>query len=89
VLQQIYTAQFKKDLSKSIKRGKNPAKLDALIKLLVSNTTLPKKCKDHPLTGNYKGRRDCHIEPNWLLIYKKEKTQIIFERIGTHSDLFR
>ena len=63
--------------------------LKKVIKMILDGKALPPKYKDHPLTGNYKGRRDCHIEPDWLLIYKKEKDSIIFERTGTHSDLFK
>jgi mRNA interferase YafQ len=63
-------------------------KLKRLITLLLSEKPLAKKYKDHPLVGNYGGRRECHIEPDWLLIYKPTDIQIIFERTGTHSDIF-
>lgn len=89
MLKQIYSNKFRKDIAKSIKRGKDVSKLEKIVTILVANKALPKKYKDHNLVGNYVGRRECHIEPDWLLIYKKEKDQIIFERIGTHSDLFR
>lgn len=65
-------------------------KLKRIIEKLINNQLLPEKHRDHQLTGNYKNRRECHIEPDWLLIYKLEDaTSIIFERTGTHSDLFR
>ena len=56
------------------------------MRLLVEGKPLPSMFRDHMLIGNYKNRRECHIEPNWLLIYKKEIDTIIFERTGTHSD---
>ena len=88
MLRARYTTKFKKDLARSIKRGKNIKKLTKLVDLLISETKLPQKYKDHPLSGNYLNRRDCHIEPDWILIYKKDANTIIFERTGTHADLF-
>jgi len=88
MLNQFYSKQFKKDVVKSIKRGKDIKKLEKVIELLSENIKLPAKYKDHALVSNYKGRRDCHIEPDWLLIYKKDGDDIFFERTGTHSDLF-
>jgi len=82
------TTQFKKDIRKQIKRGKNPEKLTQLVKLLVEGEVLPEVSKDHPLIGNWVGRRDCHIEPDWVLIYRKTDDEIRLERTGTHSDLF-
>ena len=72
------------------KRGKNINKLKQIITKLVNQEILEAKYKDHKLIGNYTDRRECHIEPDWLLIYKviPEDDQIIFERTGTHSDLF-
>ena len=90
-LQQTFTTKFKKDLKLMIKRGEKPNKIKKVTDLLAQNQNLPKKFKDHPLTGNFANRRDCHIEPDWILIYKKdeENKRIIFERTGTHSDLFK
>lgn len=85
----IYTTSFEKDIKLAIKRGKNLEKLKVLIELLVTETTLPIKYQDHKLIGSFIGRRECHIEPNLLLIYKIDGECIIFERTGTHSDLFR
>lgn len=82
------TSQFKKDIKKQIKKGKNPEKLTSLIKLLIQGEPLPQKYKDHPLIGNWVGRRDCHIEPDWILIYKKTENELLLERTGSHSDLF-
>ena len=83
-----YTKQFAKDLKRMEKRGKSPEKIKKVIKKLVNEERLDANCKDHKLIGNYKGRRECHIEPDWLLIYKTTGSEIIFERTGTHSDLF-
>lgn len=87
----VYTKRFDKDVKKVIKRGKNIDKLKVIIRKLVNNELLEKTYKDHSLIGNYEGRRECHIESDWLLIYKLilEDNLIIFERTGTHSDLFR
>jgi mRNA interferase YafQ len=59
------------------------------MRLLAEEKILPPNNRDHALRGNYVSRRECHIEPDWLLIYKKESNTIIFERTGTHSDLFK
>ena len=83
-----YTRQFSKDLKKMEKRGKSLEKVKGIIKILLNEETLNKPYKDHKLIGNFKGRRECHIEPDWLLIYKVKGSEIIFERTGTHSDLF-
>lgn len=82
------TSQFKKDIKKQIKKGKDPDKLTSLIKLLIQDDPLPQKYKDHALIGNWVGRRDCHIEPDWILIYKKTEDELLLERTGSHSDLF-
>jgi mRNA interferase YafQ len=85
------TSQFKKDVKLAGKRGKDLAKLKVVLNLLISGQTLPPQCLDHPLRGNFMGSRDCHIEPDWLLIYTltDNHTHVRFERTGTHSDLFR
>lgn len=82
------TTQFKKDIKKQIKRGKNPQNLKRVVELLLNEMPLPEKNKDHPLIGNWIGRRDCHIEPDWILIYRKSEDEIRLERTGSHSDLF-
>jgi len=88
MLKLLRTKQFEKDLIKSIKRGYDISKLETIILILIKNEPLPQNNRDHKLKGNFKNRRECHIEPDWLLIYKKEDDTIILERIGTHSDLF-
>ncbi len=84
------TSQFKKDVKLAIRRGKDMAKLKETLDLLIEGTVLPPRYKDHPLRGNFAGSRDCHIEPDWLLIYTLSDSgeQVCFERTGTHSDLF-
>jgi len=64
-------------------------KLKTVIQKLVSNENLEAKYRDHQLTGDWKGHRDCHIGPDWLLIYRISDTDLILERIGSHSELFK
>ena len=82
------TAQFKKDIKRLLKQGKDHQKLVQLVRVLLAGKSLPPKNRDHPLKGNWKGRRDCHIEPDWILIYKKTEDELRLERTGSHSDLF-
>jgi mRNA interferase YafQ len=82
------TNQFKKDVKRLQKRGKNIVKLKSVIDLLIAKQPLPPKNRDHPMAGNWAGHRDCHIEPDWLLIYKLLEDELRLERTGTHSDLF-
>jgi mRNA interferase YafQ len=88
MLNPSYSRQFERDLKKILKQGKKGDKIKAVMQRLVNEDPLEPKYKDHKLLGNYKGRRECHIEPDWLLIYKKTTEEIIFERTGTHADLF-
>jgi len=85
----VYTKQFSKDVKKAQKRGKNLDKFKIIAEVLLSCESIDKIHKDHKLVGNYANRRECHIESDWLLIYKIDQTQMIFERMGTHSDLFK
>lgn len=82
------TSQFKRDIKRQIKKGKNPKKLSRIIANLLKGDQLPSRYKDHPLKGRWKGRRDCHIEPDWVLICRASSDEIRLERTGTHSDLF-
>ena len=82
------TKQFKKDVKRMRKQGKDLEKIKAVIDLLVAEEPLPPKHRDHKLGGNWLGRRDCHIEPDWILIYKLTEDELLLERTGTHSDLF-
>ena len=82
------TTQFKKDVKRLQKRGKDLAKIITVIDLLLAKKLLPPKSRDHQLGGNWSGRRDCHIEPDWILIYKPSDDELLLERTGTHADLF-
>ena len=88
MLKPSFTKQFDRDLKRMLKRGKEKDKIKLIVAKLINEERLEPKNKEHKLVGNYEGRRECHIEPDWLLIYKLEKEMIIFERTGTHSDLF-
>ncbi len=85
----IFTRQFDKDVKRMQKRGKKLEKIKIIIRFLIEEETLDSIHRDHKLIGNWQGRRECHIESDWLLIYKKEEGRVIFERTGTHSDLFQ
>lgn len=85
-----YSSKFKKDYQTIIKRGYNPQLLQNVLVLLCNEQPLPPKYRDHKLSGNYEGHRECHITPDWLLIYKIEQDilTLTLTRTGTHSDLF-
>ena len=85
----IYTTQFKRDYKRIKKQNKELNKLKVLVEKLVSGETIDSKYKDHQLAGNFNGYRDCHIEPDWLLIYKKTVDTLFLERTGSHSELFK
>ena len=85
----VYTKQFARDVKKAQKRGKNLDKFKIIATTLLNRETLDEIHRDHKLLGNYAGRRECHIESDWLFIYKTVGDKIIFERMGSHSDLFR
>ncbi len=84
----IYTSQFKKDFKKIKKQQKKLSKLTEVIGNLLNHKKLGQKYKDHPLSGKWSSHRDCHIEPDWLLIYRITNDELILERTGSHSDLF-
>lgn len=83
-----YSGQFKKDVKQAQKRGKSMRKLKFLISLIIENKPLPARYRDHPLKGQWRGFRDAHVEPDWILIYKDDDKFVRFERTGKHSDLF-
>ncbi|MBX3059554.1 MAG: type II toxin-antitoxin system YafQ family toxin [Anaerolineae bacterium] len=84
-----YTNQFKKDYKRAKKRGHNELRLKVVIDQLANDQSLPPQYRDHELVGNYIGIRECHIEPDWLLLYRLEgETELILVRTGSHSDLF-
>ena len=86
----VVSNQFKKDLKLASKRGFDIDKLKEVVDKLAEQSALDKKYKDHILLGEYKGFRECHIEPDWLLIYRIDKSEVelFLFRTGTHSDLF-
>jgi mRNA interferase YafQ len=85
----VYTNRFEKDLKLMIKRGSDPESIKSVVRKLIDEIPLERKHRDHLLIGNFKDRRECHIEPDWILIYRLEGSMIIFERTGTHADLFK
>lgn len=86
-----FTNQFKKDLKLAKKQNKNLDKLFEVIDILANGGTLDAKYRDHDLTGNYKGTRECHIEPDWLLIYEicGDVLVLMLYRLSSHSELFQ
>lgn len=85
----VWTTIFKKDFKRVKKRGLDLQKLKSVLILLRENEVLPEKFKDHTLRGEYSYARECHIAPDWLLIYEYKENTLILRRTGTHSDLFR
>lgn len=83
-----YSTRFKKDFKTCVKRRYNMALLQQVIDMLRIPASLPQKNADHNLSGNYAGCRECHISPDWLLIYRQEGNELLLYRTGTHSDLF-
>jgi mRNA interferase YafQ len=92
MLKPEFSGQFKKDYKLAVKRGCDPEKLEEVVELLCNETPLPEKYRDHALVNsrNYKGMRECHIQPDWLLVYKIVQERLILQliRTGSHSDLF-
>ena len=89
MLNPVYTRQFERDIKRMKRRGKNSDKLKIIIRSLISEEILDPIHRGHKLISNWQGRKECHIESDWLLIYKTEIDRIVFERTGTHSELFR
>ncbi len=92
MLKPEYTGQFKKDYKMAVKRGCDPRKLEEVVTILCNEQPLPQSYQDHSLANsrNFKGMRVCHIQPDWLLVYKIVQNTLILKliRTGTHSDLF-
>lgn len=84
------TNQFKRDLKLARKQGKNEDRLWEVVEMLANDEELDPKYKDHNLTGDYAGYRECHVLPDWLLVYKKEANVLVLllYRLGSHSELF-
>jgi mRNA interferase YafQ len=83
------TSQFKRDVKQMQRQGKDLGKLKKVLESLVKGEKLSQKYRDHVLVGQYKGTRECHIEPDWLLIYELAESEVVLIRTGSHSDLFR
>ena len=83
------TSQFKKDFKRIKKRGKNLSKLKEVVSAIANSEVLEERHRDHALSGNWSGSRDCHIEPDWILIYRVDGEYLFLERTGSHRDLFR
>ncbi len=88
MLKITYTASFKKDYKKVKKQGKKLNIINDVIYNLINNIPLDKKLKDHLLVGNYKNKRECHLAPDWLLIYEIDGQNLVLYRTGSHSELF-
>ena len=90
MLDLVTTTQFRKDLKKLCKRGADMQKLDDVLQMLCVEKQLPERDRDHALVGDYIGFRECHIMPDWLLVYAIDKGKLILtaSRTGSHSDLF-
>ncbi len=82
------TRQFKRDVRRMQRRGKSFDEFKAVIRKLAEGLPLEAKYREHPLIGNYAGTRECHIEPDWLLIYEIDAESLVLVRTGTHADLF-
>ena len=84
----LTTRRFERDLKRARKRGKDIGKLHAVVETLLKGERLPPRCRAHPLSGDWKGFWECHLEPDWLLIWKQDEDALPLVRTGTHSDLF-
>jgi mRNA interferase YafQ len=83
------TSEFKRDVKRMQRQGKDFEKLKTVLESLVTGEELASKYRDHVLVGQYKGTRECHLEPDWLLIYELTESELVLIRTGSHSDLFR
>jgi len=83
------TSQFKKDVKQMGKRGKKFEDFKVVLSKLAEGETLEAKYRDHILSGQYKGTRECHIEPDWLLVYELTESELVLIRTVSHSDLFK
>jgi mRNA interferase YafQ len=89
MLKLITTTRFEKDYRKAVKSGKDMARLKRVMTWIACKQELPKELRDQKLIGIYRGRRECHLSGDWLLIYKLKNDTVIFERTGSHSELFK
>jgi len=84
----LTTTAFERDLRRVRKQGKDLDKLEAIVNLLQAQEQLPSRCRPHPLRGNWAGHWDCHVESDWLLLYKVTERALILVRTGSHAELF-
>jgi len=89
VLTPVLSGQFRRDVKRAERRGKDLGKLRELLSLLIAQEDLPARYRDHPLKGEWMGFRDAHIEPDWLLIYRVVGQELQLARTGSHSDIFK
>ena len=83
------TNRFEKDYKKALKSGRDMKKLKRVMGWIASEQALPQELRNHKLIGNYRNRKECHLAGDWLLIYKLEEDAVVFERTGSHSELFK
>lgn len=90
MLEIVLSNRFRRDLKAAAKRGRNLLLLEEVVNRLAARQPLPERHVDHALTGDYRGFRECHIQPDWLLIYRIDEGELILflSRTGTHADLF-
>lgn len=82
------SAQFRRDVKRLLRSGVDLSKLENVVTTLVNQQTLEDRFRDHPLIGNWRGHRECHIQPDWLLIYRVKDLELQLVRTGSHSELF-
>jgi mRNA interferase YafQ len=82
------TIRFTRDVERMKRRGADMEKFKAVVEALCSRRRLPPELRDHPLSGEWRGCRDCHIAPDWIIIYERGQSNLILHRTGTHADLF-
>jgi mRNA interferase YafQ len=88
MLNPVRSSQFKKDLKKAKRQGKDLNLLQGVVVTLANEEPLAERLRDHELTGNWRGYRECHVNPDWLLIYKVDDDELKLARLGSHSELF-
>jgi len=88
MLDPVRSSQFKKDLKKAKRQGKDLNLLQTVVITLANQEPLEERFRDHELTGNWRGYRECHVNPDWLLIYKVDGQELKLARVGSHSELF-
>lgn len=83
--------RYRRELRRMVRRGYDPEKMEAVVDMLASGAPLPERYQDHPLRGKWQGFRECHVSPDWLLVYRIEFEKLILAltRTGTHDDLFK